>query len=63
MRYAIIENKIVTRTIIADQDFVDQFYPDAVECDDEVNIGHFYDKKKFTAPPPNIFEQDETISL
>lgn len=62
MRYAIVENKIVVRTIIADQDFIDEFYPDAIECDDEVNIGHVYDKKKFTAPPPNFAKIDETLA-
>jgi hypothetical protein len=61
MRYAFIEDKIVTNIIVAEQDFIDAHYPDAVECGDDVNIGHIYDKKKFTAPPPNI-AVDETIS-
>ena len=62
MRYAIIEDKLVVNIIVAEQDFIDAYYPDAVECDDDINIGHIYDKKKFTAPKPIITPRDETIS-
>ena len=62
MRYAIIENKKVVNVIVADQDFIDENCPDAIECDDGVNIGHIYEKNKFVAPEPIILLLDETIS-
>ena len=62
MRYAIIENKEVVNVIVADQEFVDAHYTNAIECDDLVCVGWEYDKKKFIAPKPNIAIDDETIS-
>jgi hypothetical protein len=53
MIFAIIENGLVINTILADQDFVDKVYPDAVEItelDPRPSIGWTYDKKKFTEP-------------
>jgi len=61
MRYAIIENKEVVNVIVADQDFVDANFPNAIECDDVVSVGWSYDKKKFIAPEPNFYIPDETL--
>ena len=61
-KFAIIENKEVINVIVANQDFIDANYPDAIECDETIGIGWSYDKKKFIAPPPNIIFPDETIS-
>jgi hypothetical protein len=62
MRYAIIENKEVVNVIVADQEFIDAHYPDAIECDDFVSVGWRYDKKKFIAPEPNYYISDETLA-
>jgi hypothetical protein len=62
MRYAIIENKEVVNVIVADQEFIDAHYPNAIECDDLVSVGWNYDKKKFIAPKPNIAIIDETLA-
>lgn len=61
MRYAIIDNKVITNIIVANQDFIDANYPDAIECSDDVNIGHIYDKNKFIAPPENA-DIDEALA-
>lgn len=53
MIFAVIENGLVVNTILADQDFVDKVYPDAVEITDidpQPAIGWTYDKKKFKKP-------------
>ena len=53
MIFAVIENGLVINTIVADQNFVDKVYPDAVEITDIVPqpaIGWTYDKKKFKKP-------------
>ncbi len=62
LKFAIIENNEVINVIVADQDFIDANYPDAIECDETIGIGWGYDKKKFIAPTPNIIPRDETIS-
>jgi hypothetical protein len=62
MRYAIIENELVINIIVAEQDFIDAHCPDAIECNDGVNIGHIYKDNNFIAPPPVIMPPDETIS-
>jgi hypothetical protein len=62
MRYAIIENELVINIIVAEQDFIDVYYPDAIECNNGVNIGHIYKDDNFIAPPPVIVPPDETIS-
>jgi hypothetical protein len=63
MIFAIIENGLVINTIIADQDFVDKVYPDAVEIT-ELNprpaISWTYDGSQFIAPVKPVI--DETIS-
>lgn len=59
MIFAVIENGLVVNTIIADQDFIDKVYPDAVditELDLKPEIGWTYDKKKFKKPV------DETLA-
>lgn len=66
MIFAIIENGLVINAIVADQDFVDKFYPDAIDITDlepRPSIGWTYEKKKFIAPPLNLPKIDEAISL
>ena len=63
MIFAIIENELVINTIVADQDFVDKVYPDAVEITDldpRPAIGWTYDKKKFKEPVKPV--ADETLA-
>ena len=62
MIFAVIENDLVINTIIADQDFVDKVYPDAVEITDldpRPGIGWTYNKKKFIEPVKPV---DETLA-
>jgi len=62
MRYAIVENELVINIIVAEQDFIDAHYPDAIECNDGVNIGHIYKDDNFIAPPPIVIPPDETLA-
>lgn len=51
MRFAIIENGIVTNIILADQEFIDEFDEVAVNVEDvQCNIGDMWDGKVFTSP-------------
>jgi hypothetical protein len=51
-RYAIIENEQVTNVIVAEQDFVDAHYPDAVLANDAVCPGWNYVDNQFILPAP-----------
>lgn len=60
MIFAIIENGIVVNTILADKEFVESNYEQAVEITNEqVSIGFTYKNKKFTPPKPFITSEDE----
>jgi hypothetical protein len=66
MNYAIIENKTVTNIIVADQKFVDQWYPSAVALEEGqfVSIGMKYEGGIFSWPEiivdnENIEEEDD----
>lgn len=52
MRYAIVENGVVVNVIVAEQDFIDEHYPDAIALSDEDVVGprYLYDKGKFSEP-------------
>jgi hypothetical protein len=56
MIFAVIKNNLVINTIVADQDFVDKVYPDAVKCNNSVGIGWIWDGTNFIVPAPNIKE-------
>lgn len=60
MRYAIIENDIVINIIVANQEFVDQYYPAAINVDGvDCGIGWSYIDGEYIAP---IVEDDsETL--
>jgi len=51
MRFAIIENGIVTNIILADQEFIDELDAEAI-CVENVqcNIGDMWDGKVFKSP-------------
>ena len=56
MKYAIINNDIVINIIVADQEFVDQYYAGAINVDGvDCGIGWFYIDGEFIAP---IVEDD-----
>lgn len=61
--FAIIENEQVVNVIAADQNFIDEHYPDAI-CIDEMerppSLGWSYKGKKFIEPP-QIIKDDEAI--
>ena len=53
MIYAVMNEDRVENTIVADKEFVDKFYPTAIEItklDPRPSIGWTYDGKKFVAP-------------
>ena len=58
MRYAIIEEGKVVNTLIAEQDFINEYYPNAVVADDSVNIGWLYEAGKFVKPADVIVESN-----
>lgn len=60
MRYAIIDNDLVSNIIIADQDFIDNYYPNAINVKTlDCGIGWSYINREFIAP---VLENDsETL--
>jgi len=51
MRFAIIENGIVTNIILADQEFIDEFYPSSICVEDvQCSIGDMWNGKVFKSP-------------
>ena len=53
MRYAIIENNIVTNIILADQEFIDELGAVAVDVTDvKCNIGDMWNGTSFAPPAP-----------
>lgn len=53
-RFAIIENEVVVNCIVADDEFVAEFYPTAIEIDDVVPEpcpGWWYKDGQFICPP------------
>jgi len=59
-RFAVIENEVVVNCIVADDEFVAEFYPTAIEIDDVVPEpcpGWWYKDGQFICPP----QPDETI--
>jgi hypothetical protein len=51
-RYAIIENQLVVNVIVAEQEFIDAHYPDAVLTNDAVCVGWNYVDNQFILPAP-----------
>lgn len=52
MRFAIVTNELVENIIVADQDFIDVHYPNAINVDDKnCGIGWSYADGQFIAPP------------
>lgn len=53
MRFAIIENSVVTNIILADQEFIDELGAVAVDVTDvECNIGDMWNGTSFAPPAP-----------
>lgn len=51
MKFAIIENNLVTNIIVAEQNFIDVNFPNAVNVDlIKCGIGWTYDGENFVAP-------------
>jgi len=59
MRYAIVKDGLVDNIIVAEQDFVNNNYPDAIllSDDDFVNLGYTYSEGKFIKPEPRVVEE------
>jgi hypothetical protein len=59
--YAIIEGTKVINTIIADEDFIQQYYPDnAVDISDKLTVcmGYDYIDGEFSLPVVEIIEEE-----
>ena len=50
-KFAIVIQNLVENIIVADQEFIDTYYPEAIECPDLVGVGWIYDKGEFVLPP------------
>lgn len=61
-RYAIIQDNTIVNLIVADADFVNENYPDAVQCDDAVGVGDLCVDGKFIRIV-NIVIEDDTETL
>lgn len=46
-KYAIITNDVIENVIVADSDFIDAHYPDAIECPDGFGVGDGYKDGEF----------------
>lgn len=62
MRYAIVNEKFVENVIVADQDFIELHYPEAIECPEIVGVGWTYELGQFIAPP-FVEPDDETETI
>jgi len=54
MKYAIIENEIITNIIVADQEFIFANFPDAIICPDEFGVGDKYVNKTFVRETTSV---------
>lgn len=63
MRFAIIENNIVINVIDADENFINEFYPEAVNVTDKIcGRGFIYRDGEFE-PPASIADEDNGETL
>jgi hypothetical protein len=46
-RYAQLDGTTIINVIIADQDFIDEHKPDAIECPEFVGVGDKYENGEF----------------
>lgn len=51
MRYAILNDNFVENVIVADQEFIELHYQEAIECPEIVGVGWTYESGQFIAPP------------
>lgn len=61
-RYAIIKDDIIENVIVADADFINVYYPDAIECPVAFGVGDKYENETFIKldnPQP----EDDTKTL
>jgi hypothetical protein len=63
MKYAIVENKNIINVIEANEDFINNYYPNAILLDDDsqVSIGWTYDGKAFKNTIVMVADETETI--
>lgn len=50
-KFGIIENELIVNVIIADQEFIDLNYPEAVEVPDHINRGDSFIDGEFIRHP------------
>lgn len=60
LKYAIITNGIIENVIVADNDFINAHYPDAVECPEGFGVGDGYLDGEFYRVE-NVVDELETI--
>lgn len=64
MKFAIVVNDLVKNIIVADQDFVDAHYPNAINVDEiRCGIGWLYDGQTFAPVVEDVIEEDDTETL
>lgn len=61
MRYAIVKDDIIENVIVADREFIDEHYPNAIECPLAYGVGdQFIDGEFIKIQIPVI--DDESVS-
>lgn len=63
-RYAIINEAIIENIIVADEKFIKNNYPNAVQCPENIGVGDGYDGEKFYSNQIYLpsAEIDETLA-
>jgi hypothetical protein len=60
MRYAIINNSIINNIIVADESFITEHYPDAIECPENFSVGDKYENGEFSRSVYIVTEPEVT---
>jgi len=62
MRYAIIENSIITNIIVADEDFIAQNYSNAIQCPESFSVGDKYENGEFSHAASIVIEPEPEVT-
>lgn len=55
-RYAIVQDNVIVNIIVADENFITEFYPDAILCQANVGVGDGYADGQFFSNSNTITE-------
>lgn len=63
-KYAILKDNLIVNIIVADADFIEQFYPEAILCTENFGVGDGYADGKFfsnSVISDSVVEDAETL--